>query len=106
MFHVYVLQTIAKPWKLYTGFTGRAIDERVRDHNLGKVEATRQHRPWQVMYYESYLDEEDARTRERQIKQYGSTWGHLKSRIKNSLEKGKGEVRSVEPSSTIAKGEK
>ena len=106
MYHVYVLQSIRRHDRLYSGFTAREVHDRLRDHNDGKVDATKFYRPWRVVYFESYAAEDDARTREQQLKQYGSTWGHLKKRVKKSLEQGKGGDRSAELSSALAKGEK
>ena len=39
---------------------------------------------WKLAYYEAYLNEQDARDRERMLKQYGAARGHLKQRIGHS----------------------
>jgi len=46
---------------------------------------TKLRRPWRLVYYEAYLSKEDAKIREETLKNYGSTLGHLKKRIKKSL---------------------
>jgi len=57
----------------------------LQDHNYGSVDATRKYRPWKLIYCEVYKSEKDARNRERMLKQYGSSWGHLKKRLNNTL---------------------
>ncbi len=47
-------------------------------------------RKWNIqlaarVYYEAYLAEKDARERERMLKHYGASLGHLKARIRNSM---------------------
>jgi predicted GIY-YIG superfamily endonuclease len=55
-------------------------------HRNGKNIATRRLLPVDLVYYEAYKSKEDAKNRERQLKQYGNALGHLKSRISHSLE--------------------
>ena len=47
-----------------------------------------------LIYYEAYISKEDAQLREMQLKQYGSSLGHLKKRLKNSLRKGGADGRT------------
>lgn len=95
MFSVYVLKSEVKSWKIYIGYTSKDVRRRLKDHNEGKSNYTRQHRPWKLIYYESYLSESDARKREKMLKQYGNSWGHLKRRINESLKSEKGGVSSA-----------
>ena len=44
----------------------------------------RKHAGWKLVYYEAYLNEQDARDRERMLKHYGAARGHLKKRITRS----------------------
>ena len=37
------------------------------------------HAGWKLVYYEAYPNEQDARARERMLKQYGAARGHLKT---------------------------
>jgi len=62
------------------------LQERIKKHNSDKVFSTKNRGPWKLIYYESYLSEEDAKEREKQLKYYGKALGLLKRRIKNSLE--------------------
>jgi len=82
MYHVYLLRSNTR---FYIGFTSRRINERVKDHNYGKVKSTRFNRPWKLIYLETYASESDARKRERMLKHYGSSWGHLKKRLFDTL---------------------
>ena len=100
MFSVYILQSINKPRKIYIGFTGQNINDRLANHNQGKSSFTSRYRPWRIIYYEVYLSAKDARTREKMLKQYGSSLGHLKRRLKESLKFEKGGVGSMNVSSS------
>lgn len=51
----------------YTGFT-TDLRQRIRQHKTGGVESTRLRRPLQLVHYEAYLLEEDARRREKFLK--------------------------------------
>ena len=44
----------------------------------------RKHAGWELVYYEAYLNEQDARDRERMLKHYGAARGRLKRRIARS----------------------
>jgi predicted GIY-YIG superfamily endonuclease len=69
MFYVYILETKKG---LYIGYT-KDLKRRVKEHQ-GKFSA-------KLIYYESYILEEKARTREQKLKYYGSAWHALKKRI-------------------------
>ncbi len=77
MSYVYVLLN-KRTQRIYIGFST----------NLKQRVASHQHRDadWQLVYYEAYASEADARQRERDLKQYGSALTHLKRRIKASLD--------------------
>ncbi|MCX5711813.1 MAG: GIY-YIG nuclease family protein [Candidatus Omnitrophica bacterium] len=85
MYHVYILKSKVDN-SLYIGYTGD-IERRLSEHNRGFVKYTKKHMPWTVVYYESYVSLEDAKSRERGLKYYGRAFGQLKSRIKHSLTK-------------------
>ncbi|OIO52945.1 hypothetical protein AUJ46_06440 [Candidatus Peregrinibacteria bacterium CG1_02_54_53] len=82
MFHVSILQSEDSD-DLYVGFTSN-LKKRLHAHNQGENTSTRSHR-WTLVYYESFLSEQDARRRERMLKQYGQSLGMLKKRISGSL---------------------
>ena len=83
MFYVYVLKS-KKDNKLYIGYTNN-LKRRFKENNEGKNLSTKQRSPFSLAYYESYKSQKDATAREKQLKQFKSTYGHLKKRIANSL---------------------
>jgi putative endonuclease len=83
MFYVYILKSI-KDNKLYIGSTND-LRRRIADHAKGKVSSTQNRRPLELMYYEAYKIEHDARTREQSLKSSGSVYNGLIKRIKGSL---------------------
>jgi len=66
MFYVYILQS-EKDNKLYIGFTVD-LKERLKNHNYGENTSTRFRRPFKLIFYEAYLNKEDAQRRERYFK--------------------------------------
>jgi len=66
MFYTYVLLS-TKDKTYYTGWS-TDLKRRVKEHNEGKVDATRNRRPLKLIYYEACLVEEDAVRREKQLK--------------------------------------
>ena len=81
VFYVYVLKN-PKSAALYYGFSSN-LKQRFDEH-----QTTSKHAGWKLAYYEAYADEQDARDRERMLKEYGAARGHLKKRIARSLSKG------------------
>ena len=77
MHYVYVLKNPRRA-AIYIGFSSN-LRQRVKQH------AEYAYPGWELVYYEAYRDERDARVRERKLKQYGASLGHLKSRIEHSL---------------------
>ena len=78
MFYVYVLKN-PKSAALYYGFS-RNLKARFVSH-----QKTARRASWKLVYYEAYLNEQDARDRERMLKQYGAVRSHLKQRIARSM---------------------
>jgi len=67
MFHyVYVLQSIRNQG-LYIGYT-IDLKKRLIEHNRGLNFSIKLHMPWQLIHYEAYLNEKDAKRRERYLK--------------------------------------
>lgn len=67
MFHyVYVLQSTFDA-SFYTGYSSD-VRARLVEHNAGKNVSTRHHRPWNIIFYEAFLNEHDARRREKYLK--------------------------------------
>ena len=53
--------------RYYTGYASD-VDRRLKEHNAGRVKATRYMRPWVLVYTEVFPDATSARKREYQIK--------------------------------------
>ena len=83
MHYVYFIKSIKDDFN-YIGSTND-LRRRFAEHNNGMSLATKAHHPFRLVYYESYASKKDALIREKKLKQFGSTSGHLKARIKFSL---------------------
>lgn len=79
MFYTYVLKSI-KDGKLYIGWTNN-LKKRFKNHNDGKVDATKNRAPLILIYYEACRSEESAISREKYFKT-GFGRKFLKDRIK------------------------
>lgn len=66
-FRVYVLKS-ERNGQQYVGSTGKDLAERLRRHNNGDCSYTKKHRPWKVVYSETYRKRSDAVKRERVFK--------------------------------------
>ncbi len=80
MYYVYVLRSV-RDKKLYSGYTAD-LKQRFNYHNQGKVDATKNRKPYTLIYYEAYLHQQDATTREKFFK---TQWGrnYIKRVLKN-----------------------
>ena len=67
---------------IYVGCTSH-LQRRLKQHNAGETTSTAG-KHWQIIYYESYLSVDDARDREKKLKQYGKSLAMLKKRIHHS----------------------
>lgn len=65
MYYIYFLRLNNKD--IYTGFTSD-LKERIPQHKSGKVSSTKNYLPCILVGYEAYLDEKDARRREKYLK--------------------------------------
>ena len=83
MYYIYVLKS-KKDDKLYIGFTVN-IKKRLQQHNDGKVFSTKGRIPFEIIYFEGYKSESDARKRERNLKLFSKAYYALKRRINNCL---------------------
>ncbi|EKE06667.1 MAG: hypothetical protein ACD_18C00306G0005 [uncultured bacterium] len=83
MYYVYILKS-KKDNKLYTGSTND-LRRRFKEHNTGKVTSTKYRVPFELIYYEAYKAEKDARDREHNLKLRANALSQLKRRIKISL---------------------
>jgi putative endonuclease len=69
MFYVYILHSESDRG-LYIGFS-TDLRRRLKEHREGKAFATSFRGPWRLIYYEAYVEEEDALGRERYLKSGG-----------------------------------
>lgn len=83
MFYVYVLKS-NKDDSIYIGFTND-LKRRFEEHNSGKNKSTKFKTPFELVYYEAYKSESDAKYRERNIKRFAQAYSALKNKIRNSL---------------------
>lgn len=65
-YYVYILES--KTEDFYIGFAPYRPEERLEKHNAGLVPSTKLHRPWELIFYEAYLNQEDALRRESYFK--------------------------------------
>lgn len=84
MFYIYVLKS-DKDHELYVGST-KDLRRRIREHQQGRSFSTSFRRPFALVYYEAYRNEQDARTREQKLKLRGQARRHLMTRIALSIE--------------------
>lgn len=84
MYYVYIIKSKANG-ELYIGSTNN-VKKRLDEHDLGKERATKKYKPWKIAYLEGYFSENDARSREHNLKYFGKVYSQLKRRIKNSLQ--------------------
>jgi len=82
MFYTYVLLS-KKDGRWYTGSTGD-LRKRFNQHNAGEVLSTKNRGPFEVIYYEACLNEQDARFREKYLKS-GMGKRYLRNRLKRFL---------------------
>ena len=76
MYYVYALKHPKNSF-LYVGYTDN-LERRCQQHRHDEP-------GWKLAYFEAYISEKDARIRERKLKHNGSTLGHLRKRIENTL---------------------
>lgn len=65
MYYTYVLKS-QKDRKFYIGYTEN-LDRRILEHNSGKVESTKYRIPFEIVYYEACLNQNDALRREKYL---------------------------------------
>lgn len=83
MHYIYVLRS-NKDNELYIGSTNN-LKRRFREHNDGQVPSTKSRKPFELVYYEAYKAESDARNREKQLKLRGRVRNGLIKRLSESL---------------------
>lgn len=82
-FYVYILFSVYDR-KLYISFTNN-LKKRLMEHANGKVDSTMARVPLKLIHYEYFIDEADAKAREKFLKSgYGRK--QFKEILKNTLE--------------------
>ena len=84
MFYVYLLKN-EKDNNLYIGSTND-LRKRFIEHNSGKVFSTKSRKPFELLYYEAYKAEKDARHREHNLKLRSRALQQLKRRLVESIQ--------------------
>ena len=82
MFYVYLLHS-AKDNGFYIGFS-TDLKKRLSEHRRGASFATKSRGPWKLIYYEAYLNEDDALGRERYLKS-GAGRRFLRAQLRHYL---------------------
>lgn len=82
-FHVYLLRSKIDN-SFYIGFAEN-LKDRMEKHSKGMVQSTKNLRPMELIYFESYKSKKDALIREKRLKQFAKGFASLKQRIVNSL---------------------
>ena len=83
MYYVYVIKSKVDK-DLYFGSTND-LKRRFTEHNSSKVFSTKHRKPFELVYYEAYKTEKDARKREQGLKLRANAFSQLKRRIHESL---------------------
>jgi len=84
MHYVYVLRS-GKDAGFYIGYSAN-LRKRFDQHVTGESFATSYRGPWKLIYYEAYLERDDALGRERYLKS-GSGRRFLKTQLRHYLDK-------------------
>jgi putative endonuclease len=82
MHYVYVLRSL-KDSGVYIGYSAN-LRKRFSEHVTGGSFATSHRGPWQLIYYEAYLNQADALGRERYLKS-GAGRRFLKAQLRHYL---------------------
>jgi putative endonuclease len=85
MYYVYILVS-QKDKDLYIGSTPD-LRRRIVEHNAGKSFSTAPRRPFTLVYYEAYLEKDDALHRESALKKRGQARRQLMTRLPSTLAK-------------------
>jgi putative endonuclease len=84
VFYVYLLRSVADGG-FYIGYS-TDLKRRLSEHKKGASFATKHRGPWKLIYYEAYVDREDAEEREKYLKS-GSGRRFLRAQLRHYLKK-------------------
>lgn len=60
------------------------LRQRMKAHEERRSQASRQYGPLRLVYYEAFMDAQDAANREKELKQFGGSYRSLLRRIRRS----------------------
>ena len=83
MHYVYVLKS-QKDKRLHIGRTND-LRRCMEAHQNGKMAATKERLPLELIYYEAYKEINDARKREKDLNLFGGSYSRLKRKIQKSI---------------------
>ncbi|MDO8557339.1 MAG: GIY-YIG nuclease family protein [Candidatus Jorgensenbacteria bacterium] len=66
MWYVYIIKSKQREW-YYTGSTNR-LDERLCEHNSGRVKSTKPYKPFELVFTRKFELEKEAREYEHKVK--------------------------------------
>lgn len=66
MYYVYIISSLKQNW-IYTGYSTN-LRNRIKDHQRGKSKATKPYLPFELIFYEAYKAQADAKRREAYLK--------------------------------------
>ena len=69
MFYVYLIRSDEHPDRVYIGFTAD-LKKRMRAHNAGQSVHTAQYKPWKLVTYLAFTNEDKARAFEKYLKSH------------------------------------
>ncbi len=67
MFHVYLLKSLNFPETFYVGYT-TDVEARLKAHNSGDSTHTAKYRPWELVMYLTFFEEQKAKEFELYLK--------------------------------------
>lgn len=67
MYYVYILKSINYNNQIYIGYTND-ITDRLAHHNRGKSFHTDKYKPWEIIFYSAFLQEQKAIEFEKYLK--------------------------------------
>lgn len=82
MYYFYIIRSV-KNGKLYLGFTPN-LKARLKSHNLGGNKATKPYTPYKLIFYSSFINEQDAVNCEKYFKTTAG-WRRIKGMLQNTL---------------------
>lgn len=86
MFYVYILKSL-QDGKMYIGYT-EDLRRRLSEHNKGLSKSTKGRKPFELIYYEAYMSNSEAQTREMRLKRSAGARTALVRRLFTTVRQG------------------